>query len=294
MDYELLDFGCGRRLERFGDVVLDRLAPSATGEPRDAARWRETDASFVAVPSRGTGRNGEQRGVWKPHTSRGATAIRIPWLISLPYGVVEMRLTPFGHVGLFPEQRDNWERIAAFVRAVRGANILNLFAYTGGSTLAVAITGGLATHIDASKGVVDWARRNAEANGFEKAPVRWVTDDAMKFVERERRRGRRYHGVVLDPPSFGHGPRGERWQLADDLPPLLDEIVGVLDPAAPRFVLLTCHTTGVDAAALDKWLAAAVSRSSVTFSEHEKFPMDITASSGSTLACGCGVWMCER
>ncbi|MGL4942541.1 MAG: class I SAM-dependent methyltransferase [Thermoguttaceae bacterium] len=292
MDYELLDFGRGRRLERFGDVVLDRIAPSATGEPHHASRWREADASFAAVPNRGMGRNGEQRGVWKAHTARGAAAAREPWRIALPYGTVEMRLTPFGHVGLFPEQHDNWKRIASFVRNFRSANILNMFAYTGGSTLAAVTAGGVATHLDASRGMVAWARRNAEMNGLEKAPVRWVADDALKFVERERRRGRRYHGIVLDPPSFGHGPRGERWQLADDIQLLLDESVGLLDPASPRFVLLTCHTTGVNANSLDHWLTTAVSKYNLTFSEHEKISLDIATASKKKLTCGCGVWMC--
>lgn len=289
-DYELIDLGCGRRLERFGDLVLDRVAPAATGVPLAPQRWREADASFQIDPARGTSRSGQARGTWKPHTPRGLVATQQPWSMAFPYGRVEMRLTPFGHIGLFPEQRENWERLALFVRAHRAANILNLFAYTGASTLAVASAGGTATHIDASAGVVAWARRNAEASRLIKAPVRWIADDAMKFVERERRRGRHYHGLVLDPPSFGHGPRGESWQLMRDLPPLLDAAVALLDPAGPRCVLLTCHTTGVGVETLTSWLDAAAARNGVEFTQRETLAMDLETAGGARLASGCGLW----
>lgn len=225
-DYELLDLDDGRKLERFGAVSLVRPAPAARG-PRTipAAAWDGATAEFVA--------NGTS-GRW-----RRADSIPDPWIVRCGGVQYLLRATPSGQVGLFPEQTAWRERIAASVRP--GTRLLNLFAYTGGSTLAAARAGAAVTHVDAARGVVAWARENAERNGMAAAPVRWIVDDAARFAERELRRGARYDAVVLDPPSFGRDPRGRIWKIEKDLEPLLRTCRGLLSGESP-FLFVTAHT----------------------------------------------------
>jgi 23S rRNA (cytosine1962-C5)-methyltransferase len=185
------------------------------------------------------------------------------WIVSHGPLRFELKRTDFGHVGLFPEQAENWEwireqcRLAVSQRVGEQPRILNLFAYTGGSTLSAAAAGAKVAHVDAAKNVVAWARRNAEVCGLADAPVRWIVEDAVKFVKRELRRGNRYDAVILDPPSYGHGPRGEVWRLTRHLPRLLS-LCGELTAGRLRFMLLTCHTPGYDAAALREMVLEAV------------------------------------
>ncbi len=168
------------------------------------------------------------------------------WSIAFDRFWLELRLTESGQVGLFPEQADNWSWIARRARAAAPLSILNLFAYTGAATLAALGTKNHVVHVDASRSAVHWARRNAELSKMENRSVRWITDDARKFVKRQCRRGSRYDGIILDPPSYGHGPRGATWKLETDLPPLLDDCRALLN--GPRsFLLLTCHTSGITA-----------------------------------------------
>ncbi len=239
--YQLLDFGDGRRLERFGPAVLDRPCPAAeTFSRANVEAWPLADARFE-------GREAE-RGQW---TDRGALPER--WTVAHGRLCFELKRTDFGHLGLFPEQVENWDWIARQIAAARdegrGARgegtirVLNLFAYTGGSTLAAAAAGAEVVHVDAAKNIVAWARRNAELSGLAQAPIRWIAEDAMKFVKRELKRGNRYDAVILDPPSYGHGPRGEVWRLSKHLPRLL-ALSAELTDHRPRFVLLTCHTPG--------------------------------------------------
>ncbi|MEZ6070123.1 MAG: class I SAM-dependent methyltransferase [Pirellulales bacterium] len=240
--YELLDFGDGRKLERFGRYVLDRESPAATEErPRHPRRWPEAHARYE--------RHGE-KGRWR-------VAAELPDSWQMAHGPLrfELKRTDFGHVGLFAEQAENWKWLTD---RSAGLKLLNLFAYTGGSTLAAA-AGGAAevVHVDAARNVVGWARRNAELSGLADAPVRWISEDARKFVERELRRGNRYDAVVLDPPSFGHGPKGEVWTLQRDLPGLLRDC-GQLVTSPRGSILLTCHTTDVTAAALADLLREAL------------------------------------
>ncbi len=245
-DYQLLDFGHGRRLERFGSVVLDRPCPSAEAcTPASPQRWPEADARFE-------GRN-EEKGQW---TDRRELPPR--WNVAFGQLRLELKRTDFGHLGVFPEQADNWHWLADCLPPPSPAvaapkKILNLFAYTGGSTLAAALAGVEVVHVDAARNVVAWARRNAEISGLADAPIRWIGEDALKFVKRELKRGNRYDGVILDPPSYGHGPRGEVWRLSKHLPRLLG-MCAELTGDCPQLLLLTCHTSGYNAKVLQEMI----------------------------------------
>ncbi len=244
-DYQLLDFGAGRRLEQFGPITLDRPCAAAEAfERADPDAWAHADARF-------DGRD-EERGQW---TCRRELPER--WTIAFDALRFELKRTVFGHLGLFAEQAENWDWIARQCRLPASpgpgerTKILNLFAYTGGSTLAAAAAGAEVTHVDAARNIVAWARRNAELSGLADAPVRWITEDATRFVQRELKRGNRYDAVILDPPSFGHGPHGEVWQLSKHLPRLL-AMCGELTAGRRGFLLLTCHTPGYGAEELSE------------------------------------------
>ncbi|MDG2303999.1 MAG: class I SAM-dependent methyltransferase [Candidatus Binatia bacterium] len=226
----MLDFGSGRKLERFGDVVLDRPCPAAeTATVLDEEAWSTADARY----ERAAGESGR----WV-----AAKALPERWDVRHHGLRFEVRPTPFGHVGLFAEQAENWTWLAQQCRRFTGScTVLNLFAYTGGSTLAAAAAGASVVHIDSAKNVNAWARRNAEASGLSDAPLRWIAEDAAKFVAREVRRGNRYDGVILDPPSYGHGPKGERWKIDEDLPPLLIDCARLVKEDR-GFVLLSSHS----------------------------------------------------
>ncbi len=228
-DYELLDLGAGARLERFGDRVVDRPHPAAYGERADPAAWDATTLFYV--PGEG----------W-----HGPAPVE-PWMVTVRDLTIELRPTDTGQVGVFPEQEPSWSWLDGVVRerteAGTSPSVLNLFAYTGVATLVAAAAGAAVTHVDAAKSAVAWARRNAELSRLEGRPVRWLVDDVAGFVARELRRGRRYDGVVLDPPSYGHGARGRAWRFEDDLPSLLADCAR-LAGAPDGFVLLTGHTPG--------------------------------------------------
>jgi 23S rRNA (cytosine1962-C5)-methyltransferase len=251
--YQLLDFGDGRRLEQFGPFRLDRPCPTAEGLPRSQpGLWAAADARFERTTA--------TSGVWH---CRGELPER--WTIARGEMVLELKRTEFGHLGIFPEQASNWDWIAAKVRAAANLageppaaplRVLNLFAYTGGSTLAAAAAGAEVVHVDAARNVVAWARRNAELSGRAEAPVRWIADDAQKFVRREIRRGGHCDAVILDPPSYGHGARGEVWRLSKHLPQLL-ALCDRLAVGRLRFLLLTCHTPDYDAPRLARLVAEA-------------------------------------
>jgi 23S rRNA (cytosine1962-C5)-methyltransferase len=238
--YELLDIAAGRKLERFGAVVLDRPSPGAEG----AAKAWSADARFE--------RGDDAPGEWKLRAGFPQA-----WTIRHGAAALELRPTPFGHVGVFPEQAGSWDWIARQVASAgRSIHVLNLFAYTGGSTLAAALAGAAVTHVDAAASTVAWARRNAELSGLKDAPIRWIVDDARKFTAREIRRGRRYDAVILDPPGYGHGAKGEAWQIDRDLPDFLRLCREVTD-GRPRFVLLSCHAPKLGQAELSRLLADA-------------------------------------
>jgi 23S rRNA (cytosine1962-C5)-methyltransferase len=225
-EYELLDLDEGRKLERFGSVSTVRPAPGAHGPPAiPLGAWDGATAEFLAEGKSGSWRRAEE--------------LPEPWIVACGGFEYILRATPSGQVGLFPEQVPWRERVAAEVGP--GTKLLNLFAYTGGTTLAAARAGAEVTHVDSARGVVGWARANAERNGLAEAPIRWIVDDAARFVQREARRGTKYDAIVLDPPSFGRGPKGEIWKIEKNLGPLLRDCAQVLS-ASPRFVLVTAHT----------------------------------------------------
>ena len=225
--YELLDFGRGRKLERFGDVIVDRPSPSANGSPAAPSIWR--DAVYFD----------RETGKW----SNTAGVLGHAWRIQFEALQFELLATDTGQVGIFPEQFANWQWLVKKLRNRAPARILNLFAYTGGSSLAAAGAGAEVVHVDAAKSVVNWARRNAQHSGLAAAPIRWLVEDAAKFVKREVKRGHRYDGIILDPPSYGHGPKGEEWKLTRDLFDLLSDCKALLS-SEPVLFLLSCHTPG--------------------------------------------------
>lgn len=254
-DYELIDFGEGRKLERFGGWTLDRPCPAAAGMRKSrVADWKSATARF----------DGDRAadGEWAPAIDRWEAASVD---LSVPLGTgreFRMQLAPLpsGQVGMFPEQMVCWRWIVdqAARTVAGGANaavkVLNLFAYTGGSTLAAALGAAEVVHVDSAKSVVDRARQNAVASGLVERPIRWITEDALKFCRREAKRGNRYDAVILDPPTYGHGPKGEEWLIKRDLLPLL-ELCGELTERRPKFALITCHTPGIGPAELSAYLS---------------------------------------
>ena len=233
-DLELLDCGDGRRLERFGSVVVDRPAPAAVMHPLlQEAEWHRAPLAY--------GRGGWARGEG-----------REPWSIRAGGLVLECRPATGGQVGVFPEHARTWAWLDGAVHRAADAlgrppEVLSLFGYTGGASLACARAGARVAHVDASRPAVAWARRNAELSGLADRPVRWLVDDARAFVRRERRRGRHYDALVVDPPTYGHG--NGAWQIESDLEPLLDDLAALAGPR-PAFVLLSAHTPGFDGARL--------------------------------------------
>jgi len=231
--YELLDSGNGKKLERFGDVVLERPCAQAVWAPQNSNLWKSATARFDRVG----GHNWEGR-----HTLSKA------WNVEIGGVVMKLSATDFGHIGVFPETRQLWKWIRETLETEkqkkgRELKFLNLFAYSGGATLAAAQAGAHCCHLDASKGMVDWARENAKLNQLQDAPIRWIVDDVIKFLRREVKRGNRYDAILLDPPSFGRGKKGELYKIEESLITTLDLVDQVLEDD-PSFVLLTSHTPG--------------------------------------------------
>ncbi|HET9757453.1 MAG TPA: class I SAM-dependent methyltransferase [Candidatus Limnocylindrales bacterium] len=241
-DYVLLDVGDGSRLERFGDHIVDRPHPAATGGRRSPRRWADADLRF----DRDSGWSGP-----------GLERARNGWTTRNADLAFELRPTASGQVGVFPEHAAMLPWLSERVdTAPERPSVLNLFAYTGMGTLALARAGAAVTHVDAARPAVAWARRNAALNELADRPIRWLVDDAGAFVAREIRRERRYDGVVLDPPTYGHGTSGKAWRLEDDVEPLLADVRRLLAPNG--WVLLSTHTEGIDAGDLGAWLSTVV------------------------------------
>lgn len=289
VEYELIDFGGGRRLERFAGVIADRPCPAAAGvAPHCPARWREAMARFDRPRS-------EQQGRWT-----FAVPLPEPWTIDVGPLRLALRCTPFGQVGMFPEHARWWRRLpewlgpsrpsaaAANLPAATKLRVLHLFAYTGAGTLAAAHCGAEVVHVDAAGNMIAHARANAELSGLTAAPIRWIAEDALKFVKRELRRGARYDAVLLDPPSYGHGPRGEVWRLSKHLPRLL-ELCAQLTVENRRLIVLTCHTPGYDTDRLTELLSAAMAEG--PSGEVTAESLSLVTADGRRLPCGAAaVW----
>lgn len=230
--YTLIDSGNGRKLERFGLYVLSRPCSQAVWKPQQPEEiWKKAHAIFSR----------DQENKW---TTQG----KLPetWQVEVADIIFKLSPTDFGHLGIFPEQKPFWEWIQSTLEQTRQSQqprVLNLFAYSGGSTLAAAKGGAAVCHLDASKGMVTWARENAIINGLEKAPIRWIVEDVQKFLARELRRGSRYEGIILDPPSFGRGAKGEVFKIEDNIISLLNDCRQLLSEK-PLFMLFSCHTPG--------------------------------------------------
>ena len=243
IDYELIDCGRGEKLERWGDQLLVRPDPQAIwNTPRSHPGWKKNAGRYARSSTGG--------GQWQNRS--------MPERWTVSYGPLTFNVKPmnFKHTGLFPEQAANWDFAMAQIKnAGRPVSVLNLFAYTGGATVACAAAGASVCHVDAAKGMVQWARENAKSSGLENAPIRWIVDDCGKFVEREIRRGRKYDAIIMDPPSYGRGPKGEIWKIEDNIHGLVKLCCRLLSDA-PLFFLINSYTTGLAPSVLSYLLAA--------------------------------------
>lgn len=246
-DYEVIDTSCGEKLERWGEYRLVRPDPQVIWNTAKGRDWSKLNAHYHRSKSGG--------GSWE------FFSLPEEWMISYSGTGSERHfmLKPFSfkHTGLFPEQAVNWDWFTPILQNAAGGRsvkVLNLFAYTGGATLAAAAAGASVTHVDASRGMVAWARENAAISGLENAPIRWLVDDCAKFVEREIRRGNHYDAIIMDPPSYGRGPKGEIWKMEDSIYDFLLLCSQVLSED-PLFVLLNSYTTGLQPAVLSYMLS---------------------------------------
>lgn len=236
-DYEVLDTSSGEKLERWGDYILVRPDPQVIwNTPHAVPEWKKKNGHYH--------RSSKGGGQWEFY--------HLPEQWDISYGELTFHLKPFSfkHTGLFPEQAVNWDWAGKLIRgAGRPVKVLNLFAYTGGATVACAKAGAAVTHVDASKGMVAWAKENAAASGLADAPIRYLVDDCVKFAEREIRRGNQYDGIIMDPPSYGRGPKGEIWKIEEKVFPLV-QLCGKLLSEDPLFFLINSYTTGLQPAVL--------------------------------------------
>ena len=278
-DYEVIDTGDGEKLERWKNIILRRPDPQAIWPKQKPELWGRADAYY----HRSTKGGGE----WEFFK-------KLPERWSVRYGDLEfyVRPTGFKHTGLFPEQAVNWDWMAGLIRkADRPIRVLNLFGYTGGATCACAAAGAHVTHVDAAKGMVQWARENREHSGIDETSVRWIIDDALKFVQREERRGNRYQGILMDPPSYGRGPGGEIWKLENELFGLVQACERVLAEDA-LFMLINSYTTGLQPAVLNNMLTMTVQKRHGGRVAADEIVLPVTA--GGVLPCGAsGRWSAE-
>lgn len=270
-DYEVIDTSNGEKLERWGNYLLVRPDPQVIWDtPRNHSGWKNRNGHYH--------RSKQGGGEWE--------FFQLPKQWTIGYKELTFNLKPFSfkHTGLFPEQAANWDWMMDKIRnAGRPIKVLNLFAYTGGATLAALAAGASVTHVDASKGMVTWAKENARSSGLEDAPVRWIVDDCKKFVEREIRRGNHYDAIIMDPPSYGRGPKGEIWKIEDAIHPLI-KICGQLMSDNPLFFLINSYTTGLAPSVLSYMLSTELKRYHGKVAAQE-VGLPVT-SSGLLLPCG--------
>ena len=276
-DYEVIDTSCGEKLERWGRYILLRPDPQVIWKTeKTVPEWNRLNGHYH--------RSSKGGGEWE------FFKLQEEWTIS--YRELNFRLKPFSfkHTGLFPEQAVNWDWCSERIReAGRPVKVLNLFAYTGGATLAAASAGASVTHVDASKGMVTWAKENAAASHLEDAPVRWLVDDCVKFVEREIRRGNKYDGIIMDPPSYGRGPKGEIWKIEESIYPFVELAAQLLSDDA-LFFLINSYTTGLQPAVLSYMLSAVIQKKRGGEVQSSEIGLPVS-SNGLVLPCGAtGRW----
>lgn len=280
-DYALLDCGGGEKLERWGKYTLVRPDPQAIwNTERNHRGWGKPDARYARSAAGG--------GQWETK--------HIPERWTVQYSGLTFNIKPmnFKHTGLFPEQAANWDFATEQIKkAGRPISVLNLFAYTGGATVAAAAAGAEVCHVDAAKGMVAWARENAKSSGLESAPIRWIIDDCAKFVEREIRRGHKYDAVIMDPPSYGRGPSGEVWKLEENLYPFVELVAGVLTKE-PLFFIINSYTTGLAPSVLTYILESIITKQHGGHTESGELGLPVSET-GLVLPCGAtGRWVADR
>lgn len=277
-DYELLDCSCGERLERWGHVTLIRPDPQVIWQTeKKHPLWRKADAVYHRSNTGG--------GHWEV---RGKVPER--WDIRYKDLVFNVRTMGFKHTGVFPEQAVNWDYVRDLIKAAnRPVRVLNLFSYTGAATVSALKAGAQVVHVDASRGMVQWAKENAQSSGVIDRPVRWIVDDCVKFVQREIRRGNHYDILIMDPPSYGRGPGGEVWKLENEIYSFVELCRGVLSEN-PIAVLINSYTTGLSPAVMQYILSSVLSPSFGGFTESDEIGLPVT-SSGLVLPCGAtAIW----
>ena len=282
-DYEVLDTSAGEKLERWGDYILVRPDPQVIwNTPHKVREWKQKNGHYH--------RSNKGGGQWE--------FFDLPEQWEISYGNLKFHLKPFHfkHTGLFPEQAVNWEWSGNLIREAKKKNpgkeikVLNLFAYTGGATVACADAGAAVTHVDASKGMVTWAKENAAASGLANAPIRYLVDDCVKFVEREIRRGNHYDAIIMDPPSYGRGPKGEIWKIEEKIFPLVQLCTKVLADK-PLFFLINSYTTGLQPAVLSYMLNWELKSRFGGTVEADEIGLPVRGKRGLVLPCGAsGRW----
>lgn len=276
-DYEVIDTADGEKLERWGKYILLRPDPQVIwNTPKSNPNWNKLNGHYH--------RSSKGGGEWE--------FFNLPEQWSINYRNLTFQLKPFSfkHTGLFPEQATNWDWFSSIIMDAKKRNpnreikVLNLFAYTGGATLSAAAAGANVTHVDASKGMVQWAKENAASSGLKDAPIRWLVDDCVKFVEREIRRGNKYDGIIMDPPSYGRGPKGEIWKIEDSIYPFIELTTQIL-AEEPLFFLINSYTTGLQPAVLSYMMNTAIVKRFGGHVEAEEIGLPVS-SNGLVLPCG--------
>lgn len=284
-DYEVIDTSCGEKLERWGDYTLVRPDPQVIWDtPKTEKGWKKMNGHYH--------RSHKGGGEWE--------FFDLPKQWTIEYNspsfsnelIFNLKPFSFKHTGLFPEQATNWDWFGEKIqKAGHPVKVLNLFAYTGGATLACAAAGAHVTHVDASKGMVNWAKENAKSSNLDEKPIRWIVDDCVKFVEREIRRGNHYDGIIMDPPSYGRGPKGEIWKIEESIHPLV-KLCAQLMSDDPLFFLINSYTTGLAPSVLSYMLATELKKYNGHV-ESEEVGLPVT-SNGLVLPCGASGRWCKK
>lgn len=279
-DYEVIDCSDGEKLERWGEYLLVRPDPQVIwNTEKSHYGWKKMNGHYH--------RSAKGGGEWE--------FFNLPEQWSINYKSLKFQLKPFSfkHTGLFPEQAVNWDWFSEKIQhARRPVKVLNLFAYTGGATLAAAAAGAFVTHVDASKGMVGWAKENAKASGLSEAPIRWLVDDCVKFVEREIRRGNKYDGIIMDPPSYGRGPKGEIWKIEASIYDFIGLCTQILSDE-PLFFLINSYTTGLAPSVLSYMISTEIVKKFGGKAVSDEIGLPV-ASTGLILPCGASGRWCRE